>query len=156
MAHSYTAFLRLEPAQLLALVLGVPTIWIGGTFATSFAGWRQFARQFRASAEPEGVELVPVTGVIRWAVYRNLLRVRLAPEGLFVAPVLPILVGHPPLLFPWATIRRAETYGPKLFRKHRVTVASDDGTDRVFRLEDERIVAAVQRFAPGARSHQAV
>ena len=145
----------MEPAETLALVLGVPVVWIGGTFATSFAGWRQFARQFRASTEPEGVELVPVTGVIRWAVYRNLLRVRLAPKGLFVAPVLPILVGHPPLLFPWSAIRGAETYGPKLFRKHEVTVASEDGSDRVFRLEDERIVAAVQQFATGARSDQA-
>ena len=140
----------MEAADLLILAVGLPALWVGGTFAASFAGWRQLARRFRAPAEPEGVELVPVTGVIRWAVYHDLLRVRLAPEGLFVAPILPVFAGHPPLLFPWASVREGRTRGPRLLRKHEVVIAGDGGPDRVFRLEDERVIAAVKRFAAGA------
>lgn len=85
----------------------VPLVmWIIGTVG----GWGRLARAFPGDYIPVGetyrartLEILPITN------YSGCLNVIVAPEGLWMVPMLFFRFGHQPVLIPWRYVQRAES-----------------------------------------------
>jgi hypothetical protein len=91
---------RLLPPLIFALLI------MGLYCATSFSlaavgGWRRIAKSFPASHQPNGKWFYWQSGAVGPVGYGNCLTVCSSDEGLYLAVLLPLRLGHPPLLIPW-------------------------------------------------------
>jgi len=71
-------------------------------------GWYALGRKFRAAEEPTGLQaLTWQSARVGMVNYNNVLKIRVTPQGLYLACPNPFRFMHPPLLIPWHEIREA-------------------------------------------------
>lgn len=96
-----------------ALLFIIPPLVIYLFFAINFVvactgGWHRLSRKFRAPKHfKEGTYFRFQSANVGFGSYNNVLAVRVSPQGLYLAPQLPVMFMHPPLLIPWHEISAA-------------------------------------------------
>lgn len=112
------------------LPLGFPLFWCGVVWLISRFGWHRLARHYRATAgrPREGRFEFMGSGSFGLGDYRGCLIAGVTPPGLYLSVWFLFRPGHPPLLIPWAAIRRSELN--KVFRREELTLVVAPGEGR--------------------------
>ena len=137
--------------------LAVVAAWLLGTgLASLLSGWHALAEQY---PEPDGYEapserrhrfrtlqFVRLAGLP--ARYGSSVTVTLAPGGLHLAVLGIFRFRHPPMLIPWAAIRRCEEGSFFGFRNTEVEVRDADPVIRIFGDVGDEVAREWQRRGP--------
>jgi hypothetical protein len=83
-------------------------------------GWRAVAARYSTTAEPEGQRFNWCFAAFRWVDYNGCLTFVVAPEGLYIAVVRIIRIGHPCLLIPWSVLHFVEIH--KVWFVHQAVI----------------------------------
>jgi hypothetical protein len=76
-----------------------------GFVVAQLSGWSSLARRFRETSNFTGPTWKWKSARLRWMVgYNNCLIIGADPMGLYLATMIVIRLGHPPLLVPWHEI----------------------------------------------------
>jgi len=67
-------------------------------------GWTDLVSKHRAQSAPLGKKIGSVSGWFPRSSYSSTLTVWIAPDGLFIRPVLLFRAFHPTLLIPWSSV----------------------------------------------------
>jgi hypothetical protein len=94
------------PWFLLALLplipVGLVAMWLLiGTVLAELSGWPGLARRYRAATAPEGAHLSGQVVSFGWCSERNVTRLVVSAEGLYLRPMILFRFRRPPLLVPW-------------------------------------------------------
>jgi len=101
---------ELTPAEPIFWIILVP-FGIYMFFAVTLGlaligGWRKLAGEFRAPKNfAEGQLFKRQSGSVGASNYSRVLRIRVSPQGLFLACPFPVHLTHPPILIPWSQIK---------------------------------------------------
>lgn len=94
-----TLILRYFPLYFLALWAFISYLvsWVGG--------WHLLAQRFRADSEFDGTLIRWSYATMRWGVhYNGALKIGANAEGLYIASIFLLRMGHPPLYIPWTEV----------------------------------------------------
>lgn len=102
-------------------IAGLVTIWCGiGYFFARFSEWGPLSERFPESQEPIRKRHRFQSFRIEWSKYKNCIRFSLGSRGLHINVYSFFLVGHRPILIPWADMKKVE----KGFLTTRITIGS--------------------------------
>jgi hypothetical protein len=92
---------------LLFVIIG-PVFWCAVVgFLSLLGGWSRLGSRYATDKTPRGTALRWQTGAVGLVSYRNVLKIDVAQDGLFLAMPWPFRIGHPPLFIPWSAVQGA-------------------------------------------------
>lgn len=110
-------------------------------------GWFKLARKYRApKGFKEGQLFKWQSGSVGVCNYNNVLKIRVSPQGLYLACVFPFSIMHSPILIPWDEIKGIRQ---KRFRRRTTTrfiVGSPKIVSVVFM--NDKVVEAAKQWLP--------
>ena len=117
----------LDPAVLapLLFLLLFPPFWCAICWLLGrLGGWARLATRFATHRTPDGIALRWQDARVGWVSYRNVLRIDVAHDGLFLSMPWLFRVGHPPLFLPWTAMHEVREQRLLWLRRVRFSVAS--------------------------------
>jgi hypothetical protein len=97
-----------QPQTPLEFVASFVVMWVAmSLLLANLSGWRRLAEYHRAVAPFVGrTWRFESASFRRFVHYGNILTFGANSEGLYIAVLFPFRIAHPPLLIPWALVRR--------------------------------------------------
>ncbi len=98
-------------AGLIAAIIGITAPFISYfvifKVTARLSGWQEFARKYGCLRKPEGFETTwSSLGTFRIGGYNNCMHFIANDHGLYVAIHWPFTAYHPPLFFPWNSLKK--------------------------------------------------
>lgn len=95
----------------LFTLVSILALWCASCFAASvLGGWHSLARRYRQLRPFSGQRWRFCSGSMGLANYSLCLTLGANPEGLSLAVLLPLRLGHPPLFIPWSEVESVEPH----------------------------------------------
>jgi len=117
--------MQINDTILIFVVL--PIFYVVGTYAASWAGWRQLSNHFKTERkDTEGITFSRATIVIKFAVYSRLVRITISDRGIYIALALPILLFHPAITIPWSSLEEVRRRAGPLGKTPQVVVQTEN------------------------------
>jgi len=139
----------MQVTPLLAVILFLIGVWyIVGVGLARAGGWSALAQRYQAAGAPDGKKFSMQSVGFGWVDYNGGITIRVSSQGLYLATWSFLLVGHPPLLIPWASLQVLKVR--ETFWKKDVTLAVDDPPIARIRLP-LRIIEAAQGLLTTAK-----
>ena len=111
-------------------------------------GWHKLRRQFRAPHNfTDGTLFTWQSARVGLANYNNILKIRVAPQGLFLACPFMFRLMHPPLLIPWQeiTVVKKDSH---IFGRVSVLLSIGKPKQATIMLMNKKLLQAAATYLP--------
>ncbi len=110
-------------------------------------GWHKLSRRYKAPKNFKDGQLFKwQSGCIGACNYNNVLKVRLSPEGFYVACIFPFSVMHRPILIPWSEFK--DIRQKRFWRRTSTRFIIGSPKIASIVIENKKVVEAAKSFLP--------